>query len=212
MNLDQMRRDYRMARLDPESLDTDPLRQFHRWLDDAVTAGLLEPNAMTLATVDGLGQPSARVVLLKDLDERGWVFFTDYRSRKGTELDANPHAALVFWWGELERQVRVRGRAERIDARQSATYFRTRPAGSQLGAWASRQSSELASRDVLDQTLEQVRHRFAGDEIPLPPYWGGYRVVPHAVEFWQGRPDRLHDRIEYRRGAGGGWRLVRLSP
>ncbi len=212
MNLDQMRRDYRLARLDAESLDPDPLRQFRRWLDDAVAAGLLEPNAMTLATVDGLGQPSARVVLLKELDERGWIFFTDYRSRKGAELDANPHAALVFWWGELERQVRVRGRAERIDAAQSASYFRSRPEGSRLGAWASRQSSELVSRDVLDQSLQQVRERFAGNEIPPPPYWGGYRVVPHAVEFWQGRPDRLHDRIEYRRGAGGGWGRVRLSP
>ena len=212
MNLADLRREYARAELDERSVDPDPLRQLSAWLADAARAELLEPTAMTLATASHEGVPSARIVLLKGLDERGLVFFTDQRSRKGRELDANPVAALVFWWGELERQVRVSGGVSRVSDAESEQYFRSRPLGSRLGAWASEQSVVLPDRATLDSRWEAASRRYGAGEIPRPPYWGGFRVVPAEYEFWQGRPNRLHDRLRYRRGATEAWIIERLSP
>jgi len=179
-----------------------------------LAAGLVEPNAMTLATVGPDGRPSARMVLLKGFDHRGFVFYTNYSSRKGRELTANPAAALVFWWPPpVHRQVRIEGLVERVSHEESDAYFRTRPFGSQLGAWASNQSEVIAGRDILELRLERLTATYAGGEVPLPPYWGGYRLAPDVIEFWQGRPNRLHDRLRYSRdGATAGWTLERLSP
>jgi pyridoxamine 5'-phosphate oxidase len=212
MNLADLRRNYARAELDEGSVDPDPLRQLSAWLEAAVRAELLEPAAMTLATATRAGVPSARIVLLKGLDERGLVFFTDQRSRKGQELDANPVAALVFWWGELERQVRVSGTVSRVSDSDSEQYFRSRPLGSRLGAWASQQSTVVPDRATLDTRWEAASRRYGAGEIPRPPYWGGFRVAPAEYEFWQGRPNRLHDRLRYRRGAEDAWMIERLSP
>jgi pyridoxamine 5'-phosphate oxidase len=207
-----LRRSYARAALDERDVVADPVAQFRRWFQDALDAKVLEPNAMTLASASPDGAPSARVVLLKGVDARGFAFYTDYRSRKAAELDANPRAALAFWWAELERQVRVTGAAERVSRAESEAYYRTRPRGSQLGAWTSRQSSVLGDRAALERALADVERRFAdAAEVPLPEHWGGYRVVPEVVEFWQGRESRLHDRIVYRRSADA-WRRERLSP
>lgn len=198
------------ASLDVGDLADDPFDQFRRWLADAEFAGISEPTAMTLATADADGMPDARVVLLKGLDGGFW-FFTNYESAKGRQLAENPRAALVVHWRELGRQVRVRGRVERLAHELSVTYFASRPPGSRLGAWASRQSEVIGSREELERARAEVEERFAGEEPPLPPFWGGYRVVPEEIEFWQGRPDRLHDRLRYRR-YGDTWTVDRLQP
>ena len=212
MDLSDLRRDYGEVPLDEADLADDPLAQFEAWFRAANEAGVPEPNAMTLATVDADGRPDARVVLLKGISEGGFVFFTDYRSAKGRELDARPEAALVFWWHPLARQVRVSGRVVRTSPAESDGYYVTRPEGSRLGAWASVQSSEIADRGVLEARLAEATARFAGGAIPRPPHWGGYRLVPDALEFWQGRTSRLHDRFRYTRTPEHPWRRARLSP
>ncbi|HEY7614827.1 MAG TPA: pyridoxamine 5'-phosphate oxidase [Gemmatimonadales bacterium] len=206
-----LRREYARARLDQRDVSPDPIAQFAAWFAEARAAEAEEVNAMVLATATPDGIPSARVVLLKEFDERGFVFFTDYRSRKGVELEANPRAALVLCWSELERQVRISGRVTRTSVEESEAYYRTRPLGSRLGAWVSHQSQPIPSRQSLEAGLRDVEQRFAAGDVPLPPYWGGYRVLPEAIEFWQGRENRLHDRIRYLR-TDGGWKIERLAP
>ena len=207
-----LRIDYGRGQLAEADAAADPVAQFGRWFADARAANVPEPNAMTVATADASGAPSARVVLLKGFDERGFAFFTNYDSRKGRELAANPRAALCFYWQPLERQVRIEGTVERVSRAESEAYFRTRPASAQVGAWASRQSSVIRSREELEQHERELAARFAGGPVPLPDFWGGFRVVPAAVEFWQGRPSRLHDRILYTRAGDGTWARQRLSP
>jgi pyridoxamine 5'-phosphate oxidase len=211
MSVADLRREYALARLDEGDVSPDPIAQFSRWFSEALAAEVEEPNAMVLATATADGAPSARVVLLKGVDERGFVFFTDYRSRKAAELEANPRAALVFRWSELERQVRITGGAERTGVEESESYYRSRPLGSRLGAWVSHQSRPIPSRAVLEQGLVEMERRFADGDVPLPPHWGGYRVRPETIEFWQGRLNRLHDRIRYRR-EGERWTIERLAP
>ncbi len=211
MSITDLRKDYTLHGLSEADVAGDPFTQFERWLTEALEAGLPEPNAMTLATADVVGRPAARVVLLRGIDAGGFVWYTNYESRKGRELSANPHAALVFYWPQLERQVRVEGPVEVLDQAQSDTYFNSRPRGSRLGAWASPQSQVIAERAVLDAQLAEVEARFPGDELPRPPFWGGFRLAPEVVEFWQGRPSRLHDRLRYRR-PGEAWLVERLAP
>jgi pyridoxamine 5'-phosphate oxidase len=202
---------YRHGELDVRHAAPDPFEQFRVWLDDALrTEGIIEPNAMSLATVGSGGRPSARIVLLRQWDSRGFVFFTNYESRKAAELVAGAQAALLFWWGALERQIRVEGTVERILEVESDAYFATRPRGHRLSAWASHQSAVVESREVLQRAIADAEERFPGD-VPRPPFWGGYRVVPDRFEFWQGRPNRVHDRIAYARNADG-WELARLAP
>jgi len=212
--LSELRREYTAGGLVEADLAPEPIAMFRRWLHDATVAGLYEPNAMVLATVALDGRPTARTVLLKGLDERGFAFFTNYDSRKGTELAANPACALVFLWHQLERQVRVEGEAQPLTEAESTSYFQSRPRASQLGAWASPQSQLVGSREEVDERYAEVAARFGDGEIPLPPRWGGYRVRPEAVEFWQGRRNRMHDRLRYRLAAasGSGWVTERLAP
>lgn len=214
MSLPDLRRNYALHELREEALEADPFAQFGRWFGEALSnAAVAEANAMTLATVDGQGDPDARIVLLKGFDERGFVFYTNYESTKGRELEARPRAALVFFWQALERQVRARGVVEHTSDDESDRYFASRPRGSQLGAWASPQSAVVAGgRPELEARLAETAARFGEGAVPRPPRWGGYRLAPEAVEFWQGRPDRLHDRLRYVRGEGGVWRVERLSP
>jgi pyridoxamine 5'-phosphate oxidase len=211
MNVSGVRREYGAAGLSEEDLAADPMEQLRGWLDQAREAYPEEFTSMTLATADREGRPSARVVLLKGVDERGLVFYTNYDSRKGRELEENPRAALVFYWPAFERQIRIEGTVERTSREESEEYFLSRPLGSRLGAWASPQSRPIAGRGELERRLREVEERF-GEEVPLPESWGGYRVRPETVEFWQGRPSRLHDRLRYRLSAGGGWRVERLAP
>jgi pyridoxamine 5'-phosphate oxidase len=211
VSIADLRREYALARLDEKDVSRDPIAGFARWFVEAQAAEVEEPNAMVLATATSDGIPSARVVLLKGFDEQGFVFFTDYRSRKGSELEANPRAALVMHWSELERQVRITGAVERTSAEDSEAYFRSRPLGSRLGAWVSHQSVAIPSRAVLENGLREAERRFGDGDVPLPPHWGGYRVNPDTIEFWQGRENRLHDRIRYVR-AGERWRIERLAP
>jgi pyridoxamine 5'-phosphate oxidase len=212
MSIADLRREYTLRGLNESDVDPDPVVQFCHWFDQALAAGVTEPNAMVLATAAPDGWPSARVVLLKGVDERGFSFFTNYHSRKGRELAANPHAALTFFWPELERQVRVKGTVGVVTPEESDDYFRSRPLDSQLGAWASPQSEAISGRDELERRLAEVRERFAGGAVPRPSHWGGYRLAPTEVEFWQGRPGRLHDRLRYVRDPDGAWRLGRLGP
>lgn len=214
VNVADLRREYTQHGLLEADAAADPVAQFRRWLEEAVDAELPEPNAMTLATVSAEGRPDARIVLLKGVDRRGFVFYTNYESRKGQELARHPWATLVFLWTELERQVRITGCVERVPEDESTEYFHSRPRGSQLGAWASPQSSVIESRGVLEANLAEVEARYDGREVPRPPHWGGYVVQPVEVEFWQGRPNRLHDRLRYQRAAPaeGSWHLERLAP
>lgn len=199
--------------LDESDIDPDPFVQFAEWMREALEAKLRMPNEMTLATADREGRPAARIVLLKGVDQRGFVFFTNYESRKGKHLADNPHAALVFYWAELERQVDIAGHVEKVSFEESEAYWRTRPPGSRRAAWASRQSEIIQNRTELEERVRQVEERWPDDDdIPIPPHWGGFRLVPETIEFWQGRPDRLHDRLIYKRVAEMGWLIERLSP
>ncbi|MBI4538456.1 MAG: pyridoxamine 5'-phosphate oxidase [Gemmatimonadetes bacterium] len=212
MEIGEQRRQYGGGPIRDSEMDPDPFRQFERWFNDALRAGLVDPTAMVLATATMDGRPSARVVLLKSFDERGFVFFTDYESRKGQELTENPHAAIVFYWGPLNRQIGLRGTVTKISREESEAYFQTRPRRSQLAAWTSRQSRVIRSREELDRRMEEMERLYAEGPVPPPPCWGGMRLTPVEFEFWQGRPDRLHDRIRYVREESGGWRIERLSP
>ncbi|MES2765418.1 MAG: pyridoxamine 5'-phosphate oxidase [Bacteroidota bacterium] len=207
----QFRREYSQRGLDVTDVLKDPVAQFKQWFDEAVTSGVPEPNVMTIASASRDGKPSARIVLLKGVTEEGFVFFTNYESRKGEELIENPQAALLFFWGELERQVRIEGRVEKVLKRESDAYFKSRPLESQLGAWASPQSRVLKDRSELEEKFENVKERFKNDEISLPELWGGFCVIPEVMEFWQGRPNRLHDRIVFKKNRSS-WDIERLAP
>ena len=209
-DLAQLRSDYSLKTLDESHVDRDPMKQFGVWMVEAIHAQVPEPTAMTLATADAKGRPSARIVLLKGMDGGGFVFYTNYKSRKGRELAANPQAALTFMWKELERQVRIEGKVEKVTAEESRAYYATRPLGSRIGAWASPQSEPIENRAWLEERWAALSKEY-GENPALPPPWGGYRVIPDYLEFWQGRRSRLHDRIVYAR-AGNGWKLSRLAP
>lgn len=207
------RKEYEQDALEESRVERDPIRQFAAWYDAAVTAGILEPEAMTLATATPDGRPSARIVLLRGFDARGFCFFTNYESRKGRELEENPHAALAFHWAALERQVRIEGRVEQTTAAESDAYFTSRPSASRIGAWSSPQSAVIADRPALEQLFERFRAEHPDDTaIPRPDHWGGYRLVPERIEFWQGRPSRLHDRLRFSRESTDAWLIERLAP
>ncbi len=206
-----LRHNYTLQQLNEAEVDPNPIKQFQRWFDQAIAAQLPEPNAMTLATATRSGIPSARIVLLKGLDERGFVFYTNYESHKGQDLAENPQAALVFLWTVLERQVRIEGRVEKIAAAETDAYFQSRPLESRLGAWTSDQSRVISDRGVLEQRFAELKATYADEKVPRPPHWGGYRVMPHQIEFWQGRTSRLHDRLRYRLEQGN-WLVERLAP
>jgi len=207
-----LRRNYTRAGLTETDADANPFIQFQTWFDQALSAELPDPNAMTLATATPEGKPSARIVLLKGFDEEGFVFYSNYNSQKGQQLAANPWAALVFWWAELERQVRIDGYVEKVSPEESEAYFASRPFDSQLGAWASQQSKVIASRAVLEDKIAELKQKYEAQAVPKPPHWGGYRLFPTEFEFWQGRPSRLHDRLRYRQQSDGTWLRERLAP
>jgi pyridoxamine 5'-phosphate oxidase len=212
MSLADLRKDYALAGLAEKDLARDPFRQFEKWFQEAEAAKIVEPNAMIVATATRDGRPAARTMLLKSVDGRGFVFFSNYESRKGRELDVNPRATLLFPWVALERQVIVEGAVVKVAPEESEAYFHSRPQANQLGAWASPQSSLVPGRKVLDDAMRELEKKYAGQEVPRPPHWGGWRLTPETVEFWQGRRSRLHDRLRYRRGKDGGWSVERLAP
>jgi pyridoxamine 5'-phosphate oxidase len=211
LNLQNLRQDYRMASLSESDVAADPILQFQKWFSEAVNAKLYEPNVMTFATADSDGKPSARIVLLKGFDEQGFVFYTNYESKKAQDLVENPQAALVFFWAELERQVRIEGIVSKVDKEISEAYFQSRPTGSQIGAIASAQSSVLTDRSILEERVAELTTQYEGKTIPKPEHWGGYLVEPKHIEFWQGRSSRLHDRITYDY-TDGSWKINRLAP
>ena len=211
LNLQNLRQDYRMASLSESDVAADPILQFQKWFSEAVNAKLYEPNVMTFATADSDGKPSARIVLLKGFDEQGFVFYTNYESKKAQDLVENPQAALVFFWAELERQVRIEGIVSKVDKEISEAYFHSRPIGSQIGAIASAQSSVLTDRSILEERVTELTAQYEGKTIPKPEHWGGYLVEPKHIEFWQGRSSRLHDRITYDY-TDGSWKINRLAP
>ena len=211
-SLADLRQNYTKAGLSLADLDSDPIEQFGVWFQQALDADLLEPNAMTLATATPDGKPTARIVLLKGVDERGFVFYTSYESQKGQQLIANPYAALVFLWDKLERQIRIEGKVVKLAVEESREYFHSRPKASQLGAWASDQSRVIRDREILEQKLAQLKEKYSNETVPLPEHWGGFRVVPNRIEFWQGRPSRLHDRLVYDLQDDSSWQINRLSP
>ena len=210
--IQQLRKEYQEGGLTKADVAADPITQFARWFDMAVNAGLKEANGMAVTTCTPDGRPSTRILLLKHYDERGFVFYTNYQSRKGQDIEANPFGALNFWWVDLERQVRIEGRFEKASAEESDAYYNSRPRGSRLGAWVSPQSEIVESRTVLSERQAQFEAQFPDENVPRPPHWGGYRLVPDMVEFWQGRPNRLHDRLRYVRQEDGTWRTERLAP
>jgi pyridoxamine 5'-phosphate oxidase len=208
----ETRSEYTRAALDRASLKPSPFDQFALWFQEAMEAGMAEPNAMSLATAGADQRPLARTVLLKSYDERGFVFYTNFESRKARQMADNPNVSLLFPWLALERQVIICGAAEKVSTAETLAYFITRPRGSQLGAWVSAQSSVITTRSLLEQKWEEMKRKFGEGQVPLPSFWGGYRVVPREIEFWQGRPNRLHDRFLYTRQAGGSWNIARLAP
>lgn len=212
MHIADIRKDYRLQTLDEAGVAADPIQQFGIWWQEALQSEIVEVNAMTLATANEQGVPSARIVLLKGYDERGFVFFSNYESKKAGDLQVNPMASLVFFWKELERQVRISGRVEKVTELESDQYFQSRPEGSRIGAWASPQSTVISSRQVIEEKVEALQASFEGKEIPRPLHWGGYRVVPSSIEFWQGRSSRLHDRIQYTLQSDDNWVIDRLAP
>lgn len=212
INVADLRKDYTLNGLSKNDVHPNPFEQFQIWFEQSLAASLPEPNAMTIATATPEGKPFARMVLLKDYDERGFVFYTNYQSCKGQHLQKNPWAALTFWWAELERQVRITGQVEQVSSAESDAYFHTRPKASQIAAWASEQSQVIASRQILEQRLQQLKDKYQNQEIKRPPHWGGFRVIPEEIEFWQGRASRLHDRLLYRRQDEGTWDIQRLCP
>lgn len=210
--LAKLRKDYGKMGLQETDLNPDPIKQFETWFTEAANAEILEPNAFTLSTVSALGKPSSRIVLLRNFDYRGFTFYTNYNSQKGSDIAANPNVAMNFFWTDMERQIRISGTAERISTLESIDYFKSRPRASQIGAWASDQSKELTSRDLLETRIADIEKQFAGKDVEKPPFWGGFCVKPETIEFWQGRPSRLHDRLRYTRQENGGWKIERLNP